>query len=100
MPSSHSATVCALATACGLHFGFDHGSFAIAAIFSLVVMYDACGVRREAGEHARLLNELDKFFSESLTPEERLKELIGHTPLQVISGAILGICIAVGFYLW
>jgi len=100
MPSSHAATVSALAVAAGLGYGFDDYPFAIAAILALVVMYDACGVRREAGEHARLLNELEAIISnENLTQEDKLKEFIGHTPLQVIAGALLGILVAVLVFL-
>ena len=96
MPSSHSAAVCALAVSAGLLYGFEHYAFALSALLALIVMYDACGVRREAGEHARILNRLeDMLFSESLTPEEKLKEFIGHTPLQVVFGAVLGISVAV-----
>ncbi|MCL2827123.1 MAG: divergent PAP2 family protein [Oscillospiraceae bacterium] len=96
MPSAHSATVCALAVAAGLHDGFDDYPFAIATVFALVVMYDACGVRRAAGQHAKMLNKLEEIiFSKDFSPEDRLKELIGHTPLQVLAGAMLGIVIAV-----
>ena len=99
MPSSHSAAVCALAVAAGLSYGFEHYAFALSALLALIVMYDACGVRREAGEHARILNRLeDMLFSETLTPEEKLKELIGHTPLQVVFGALLGILVALALF--
>jgi len=99
MPSAHSATVCALAAAAGLRYGFDAYPFAIAAVLALVVMYDACGVRRAAGQHAKILNELEEIiFSKELSPEDRLKELIGHTPLQVLAGALLGIVVAVALF--
>ena len=101
MPSSHSATVTAMATAAGLHFGFDNYPFAIAAVLAMVVMYDACGVRRAAGEQARILNEWSKMLAatKDLPVEEKLKEFIGHTPLQVLMGALLGILIGILLYL-
>ncbi|MBQ7840777.1 MAG: divergent PAP2 family protein [Lachnospiraceae bacterium] len=100
MPSSHSATVCALATAAGIQYGGGSAEFAISAILAIIVMYDARGVRRETGLQAQVLNELIEFFQnmgKPLSYEEKLKEFVGHTPLQVIVGAILGIAIAV-FY--
>lgn len=98
MPSSHSATVCALATATGMIYGPSGFEFAIACIFAIVVMYDAMGVRRAAGNQAKVLNEMMAMFShmgKHLTPHETLKEFIGHTPTQVFAGAILGIALAV-----
>lgn len=97
MPSSHSATVCALCTATALEYGPASFEFAIAAIFALVVMYDAIGVRQESGKQARVLNDMIEIFShmgKDLDIEEQLKEFIGHTPLQVLCGAILGIATA------
>jgi len=100
MPSAHSATVCGLATAIGLRHGFDGYAFALAMVLAMVVMYDACGVRRAAGEQAKILNELgDMLMSKNLTPEEKLHEFIGHTPIQVIAGAIWGITVAALFVL-
>lgn len=98
MPSSHSATVCALATATGLRFGGGSFEFALAAIFAIVVMYDAMGVRQETGKQGRVLNEMMEIFTQmgkDLDAETVLKEFVGHTPLQVLMGAILGIVIAV-----
>lgn len=99
MPSSHSATVCALATASCMQYGVESFEFAISLILALIVMYDAMGVRREAGIQAKLLNEMMETFAEmgkkGLSPDEKLKEFIGHTPLQVLAGAILGILIAI-----
>ncbi|MCM1160402.1 MAG: divergent PAP2 family protein [Roseburia sp.] len=99
MPSSHSSTVCALVTATGIIYGLSGYEFAVAAIFAIVVMYDAMGVRRETGKQARILNQMMNIFTDmgnSLkTPEEKLKEFVGHTPLQVLMGAILGILIAI-----
>lgn len=100
MPSSHSATVCALATASGMQYGTGSFEFAIAAILAIIVMYDARGVRRETGIQAQVINEMIDFFQkmgQPLSYEEKLKEFVGHTPLQVIVGAVLGIAIAV-FY--
>jgi acid phosphatase/vanadium-dependent haloperoxidase related protein len=97
MPSSHSATVCALATSTALRYGFYGYEFAVSFIFSLVVMYDAMGVRRETGKQAKLLNMIleNNIFEDNFEHfEERLKEFVGHTPLQVFMGAILGIIIA------
>lgn len=100
MPSSHSATVCALATASGIQFGGGSFQFAVSAIIAIIVMYDARGVRRETGIQAQIINEMIDFFKnigKPLSYEEKLKEFIGHTPLQVLAGAILGIAIG-AFY--
>lgn len=98
MPSSHSATVCALATASARIYGLSSFEFAMSAVFALVVMYDASGVRLETGKQAKLLNLiLESDLSEwpSLADfDETLKELVGHTPLQVMAGAILGFLVA------
>ena len=96
MPSSHSASVTALAIASGLCHGFDSGFFAIAVMFAIIVMGDAAGVRRETGEQAKILNLITKDLFKHSTPEEinqNLKELVGHTPLQVIVGSALGFVI-------
>ena len=97
MPSSHSATVCGLTTAAGLVYGVSSFEFAISFVLASVVMYDAMGVRREAGKQAKLLNmilEQDSFRLTNEAFQQRLKELIGHTPLQVLAGAALGIALA------
>lgn len=98
MPSSHSATVCALATASCIQYGAGSFEFAISLILAFIVMYDAMGVRRETGIQAKLLNEMLAIFAEmgrkELSPNEKLKEFVGHTPLQVLGGALLGILIA------
>lgn len=96
MPSSHSATVCALATASGMQFGGGSFPFAVSAILAIIVMYDARGVRRETGIQAQVINEMIDFFKtmgKPLSYEEKLKEFVGHTPLQVMAGAILGIAV-------
>lgn len=97
MPSSHSATVCALSTAAGIQYGLDSFPFAVCTILAIIVMYDALGVRRETGIQAKVLNEMIDLFegmNKELSTDEKLKELVGHTPLQVLMGAILGIIIA------
>ena len=97
MPSSHSATVCALSTAAAIQYGLGSFEFAICAIVAIIVMYDALGVRRETGIQAKVINEMMELFSsmnKELSTDEKLKELVGHTPLQVLMGAILGIIIA------
>lgn len=103
MPSSHSATVCALATSTCMEFGAGSYEFAIAVILAIVVMHDARGVRRETGIQAQLLNDMLKLFEDmgrkELSAHEKLKEFVGHTPLQVIIGAILGIFVAILSYL-
>jgi len=95
MPSAHSALVTALATGVGHKMGWNSPDFAIAAIFAIIVMYDAAGVRQAAGKQARILNQIiDELFREHPTfNEDRLKELLGHTPFQVIVGSILGVTI-------
>lgn len=97
MPSSHSSTVCALATSAGILYGPSSFEFAISLILAIIVMYDAMGVRRETGIQARILNEMLEIFADmgsDMSPQDKLKEFVGHTPLQVVIGAILGICIA------
>lgn len=98
MPSSHSATVCGLATAVGIRYGGGSYEFAMAAILAIVVMHDAMGVRMETGRQGKVLNEMMEVFTnmgKQISAEARLKEFVGHTPLQVLMGAILGIIIAV-----
>lgn len=98
MPSSHSATVCALATATFITYGIGSFEFAISFIFAIVVMHDAMGVRRETGKQARVLNELIEVFAamdSDMSPQDKLKEFVGHTPLQVLIGGLLGITIAI-----
>lgn len=96
MPSAHSALVGALATGIGQTLGWSSPEFAIACLFAVIVMYDAAGVRQAAGKQARILNQLlDEMFEEGQEfNEERLKELLGHTPFQVLVGLSLGISIS------
>ena len=97
MPSSHSATVCALATSIGIHEGLGSVAFAVASILAVVVMYDAAGIRRAAGEQAKVLNQMmDDLEKGDISDfDVQLKELLGHTPLEVFGGAVLGIAIPV-----
>lgn len=97
MPSSHSATVCGLTTAAAIKYGVGSFEFAICFVLSMVVMYDATGVRRETGKQAKLLNSILMENPLKLNAEvlqEKLKEYVGHTPLQVLAGAILGVVLA------
>ncbi len=99
MPSSHSATVCGLTTAAVIKYGAGSFEFAISFVLSMIVMYDAIGVRRETGKQAKLLNSILMENPLKLSAEvlqERLKEYVGHTPLQVVAGALLGVLLAVG----
>ena len=95
MPSSHSSLVSALATSIGQSRGWDSVEFAIACLFAVIVMYDAAGVRLAASQHARLLNQIiDELYAGKDFNEERLKELLGHTPIQVLVGLALGVSIS------
>ena len=104
MPSSHSAPGCGLTTAAAQRYGVSSFEFAVCFVLSMVVMYDATGVRRETGKQAKLLNSILSENPLKLNAEvlqEKLKEYVGHTPLQVVAGAILGICLALvinGYY--
>jgi hypothetical protein len=95
MPSAHASGASALAMATGLNLGFDSTLFALAVMFALVTMFDAQGVRRATGKQAEILNKImEDIYWKRKIQEDRLKELIGHTPLQVIAGALIGITIA------
>ena len=95
LPSAHSAFVTGLASGVGVASGLHSSEFAVAAVFALVVMYDAMSLRREAGKHADILNELLllSIIQDAFKEREALKELLGHTPLEVVCGAALGITI-------
>ncbi|MBP3470451.1 MAG: divergent PAP2 family protein [Lachnospiraceae bacterium] len=98
MPSSHSATVCGLATAVAINYGTSSVEFALAFAFAIIVMYDALGVRRETGKQAKVLNEMMSLFNNmgtKMSTEDRLKEFVGHTPLQVLVGAFIGFGLAI-----
>lgn len=93
-PSSHSATVSALALGIGKYYGWDSPIFAVSAVFGMVVLYDATGVRRAAGKQAEVINQLVERLSPSLNfDQKRLKELIGHTPFEVFGGVSVGIIV-------
>ena len=95
LPSSHSALVTAVALSIGFQDGFDTSIFALAVAIGMIVIYDAAGVRRQAGIHAERINEIMKNFIESRRfPEEDLKEMLGHTPFEVITGVLLGVLIS------
>lgn len=99
MPSAHSAMVCSLAIAVQRKCGFSSVEFAITFVLALIVMYDATGVRRAAGEHAKRINKLmghlaTQSSEEETIKDEQLKEFLGHTPIEVLGGALLGIIIA------
>lgn len=102
MPSCHSATVCALATATYREYGTGSFEFAISLLFAIIVMYDAMGVRRETGIQAQLLNDMIKVFEDmgrsEISAHDKLKEFVGHTPLQVVVGAIMGVGVATLIY--
>lgn len=93
-PSSHSATVSALALGIGKYYGWDSPIFAVSAVFGMIVLYDAAGVRRAAGKQAEVINQLVERLYPSLNfDQKRLKELIGHTPFEVFGGVIVGIIV-------
>ncbi|TGE34636.1 divergent PAP2 family protein [Desulfosporosinus sp. Sb-LF] len=93
-PSSHSSTVSALALGIGKYYGWDSPIFAVSAVYGMVVMYDAAGVRRAAGKQAEVLNQLvERLYQGPDLAQERLKELIGHTPFEVFGGVIVGIIV-------
>jgi len=98
MPSAHSTTVTSVAMLAGLELGFDSPIFAVAAIMAIVVMHDAMGVRLETGKQAKVLNDMMELFVKmngaELSNQQKLKEFVGHTPFQVICGAVLGIIVA------
>ncbi|MEE1050363.1 MAG: divergent PAP2 family protein [Clostridia bacterium] len=96
MPSSHSTLVTSLATCVGIHDGFDSVTFVMCCAFALVVMYDASGIRRAAGQQAKMINMIVDAWNESdpLEKQMRLKEILGHTPVEVCAGATLGVVFA------
>jgi len=99
MPSSHAASVMALSTCVGLREGFQSVLFAVALYFSIVVMYDAAGLRRAAGRQASLLNRiLNEHIQLPGAPHQQLRELLGHTPIEVLVGALIGILFSMAIY--
>lgn len=105
MPSGHSATVTAMALMTGFRCGFSSPVFGLAMVLAIIVMHDATGVRQEAGKHARSIIELTEIFNEYIAEDddelklEKLKTLVGHTPLQVVCGAGVGIVVVVLYLL-
>ncbi len=95
MPSAHTATVCSLAAFAAISYGPASFEFAVCAIMALIVCRDAVGVRMETGKQAQIINELRSLIESKETIEIKLKEFVGHTPLQVLMGALLGIAVAI-----
>lgn len=95
MPSAHSALMTSLATTIAITEGLDSPIFALAVVLSAVVMYDAAGVRRAAGKQARVLNQIIANEGKDINIREKLTELLGHTPIEVFAGALVGILIAI-----
>lgn len=102
MPSSHSSSTVGMATSVGLIDGFNSVEFAIALVLAIIVMYDAAGVRRTVGLQAKVLNQMmvEIFSEHPHFSAERVKEFLGHTPIEVLVGAAMGAVIAVGFNVW
>ncbi|MDP2913214.1 MAG: divergent PAP2 family protein [Candidatus Omnitrophota bacterium] len=99
MPSSHAAGVSALATSIGVTYGFDSAWFAVVLTFTLTVLFDAQGVRLAAGKQANILNKmLDDIYWKKKLDEEKLKEFLGHTPIEVWAGSALGILVSLLLY--
>ncbi len=99
MPSSHTALVCSLATVVAIREGVASSSFAISVVLAAVVMYDAAGVRRAAGKQARVLNQIIENEGD-INVQEKLIELLGHTPKEVFVGAIVGVFVSILLYNW
>ena len=101
MPSSHSALVVAIAYGTGLFGGFNQPIFALAVALAMVVVYDATGIRRQAGMQAQTINILvDELLKGHPISEQHLREVLGHTPLEALGGVILGLVLAVGLWFW
>lgn len=103
MPSAHSATVCSLVVATGRYAGTNSAIFAVAAVMAIITMHDAMGVRRETGEQAKILNRIIEDWMDMgsknapFLADKHLKEMVGHTPIEVISGALLGTLVGFAF---
>lgn len=95
MPSSHSSYVVSLSAVIGKNYGWDSGLFGVTVAFALIVMYDAAGIRRAAGKQAKVLNKLIYSYNHKIHFDEKLKELLGHTPFEVIMGAVLGLFLGI-----
>ena len=97
MPSGHSATVTAMATCAAIQYGLGSFEFAVTVMLAIIVMHDAMGVRLETGKQAIIIKVISKLMEDmgkDISGEEKLKEFVGHTPMQVVAGAILGVCVA------
>lgn len=100
MPSSHSALVTSTAAAVGLHYGFDNPVFAVATALAMIVVYDATGIRRQAGMQAQKINILvEELLKGHPVSQEHLREVLGHTPLEAIGGMLLGLVMAIVLWL-
>jgi acid phosphatase family membrane protein YuiD len=100
LPSSHSSLITATTLSIGLYHGFSNPLFGLAMAISMIVIYDATGVRRQAGLHARVINEImQEIFAGRPVPEKKLREVLGHTPVEAIAGILLGIIIAITYWL-
>jgi uncharacterized protein len=100
LPSSHSSLITATTLSIGLYHGFSNPLFGLAMAISMIVIYDATGVRRQAGLHARVINEImQEIFAGRPVPEKKLREVLGHTPVEAIAGILLGILIALSYWL-
>jgi acid phosphatase family membrane protein YuiD len=101
MPSSHSALIVGATMATGLYLGFDHPLFALGVAITMIVTYDAAGVRRQAGKHAERINMLfDEILRGQMPDETELREVLGHTPLEVTGGVLWGILVAMLLWLF
>lgn len=103
MPSSHSALVTATAHAIGLFVGFDSAAFALAVALAMIVIYDATGIRRQAGKHAKIINAMvtDILEGHALRSQEQLREVLGHSPIEALVGLLLGLGVAqLTYTLW
>ncbi len=98
MPSSHSSLVTCMSLTVGRVAGWQSPLFAVASVLSLIVLYDAAGIRQAAGKQARIINKIvDDLYRERRVSEDRLRELLGHTPLEVVAGMALGAAVAFGW---
>ena len=101
MPSSHSALMISVTLGIGLHDGFSSDLFALAVAVSMVVVYDAAGVRREAGRHAEKINVLiNELLAGHPVSDRQLREVLGHTPMEVVGGVFLGLVVGFLYWLW
>jgi acid phosphatase family membrane protein YuiD len=101
MPSSHSALMVSTTVSIGLHIGFDTAVFALACAITVVVLYDAAGVRRQAGIHAQKINILiNELLEGHPISDKQLREVLGHTPLEVVGGVVWGIIVSVAYWMW